>query len=100
MRDPQEMVTASRMQNMVQIRKETIYFVTKKFVHFFLYFFTFRALGVYSRRGGAISQDAYVQDDVPLHPTESTPETTDPTAAGSPSSIDSEITAYESAQCE
>ena len=29
MREPLEMVTASLMQNMVQIRKENIYFVTK-----------------------------------------------------------------------
>ena len=31
MREPLEMVTASRMQNMVQIRKENIYSVTISF---------------------------------------------------------------------
>ena len=47
------MVIASRMQNMVQIRKNNAYLVTKKFVRLFLVF-TFRDLGVESPRGGAI----------------------------------------------
>ena len=50
------MVTASRMQNMVQIRKKNTYFVTNKFFRFFI--FTFRALGVESPRGGAMTVSA------------------------------------------
>ena len=46
------MVTASRMQNMVQIRKKNIHLGTKPF--FQLFFFPFRALGVESPRGGAM----------------------------------------------
>ena len=51
MREPWEMVTASRMQNMVQIRKKNSYFVTK------LLFLKigksyFGALGVESPHGG------------------------------------------------
>ena len=34
MREPWEMYTASRMQNMVQIRAWNAYFVTKRFVAF------------------------------------------------------------------
>ena len=49
------MVTASRMQNMVQIRKKNTYFVTNIFSFFI---FTFRALGVESPRGGAIEGTA------------------------------------------
>ena len=47
------MVTASRMQNIVQVRKKYTYFVTSKFLTFFL-FYTFSALSVESPRGGAI----------------------------------------------
>ena len=52
MREPWEMVTAPRMQNMLQIRKKNIYFATKTK----LFFFTSRALGVESPRGGAIKR--------------------------------------------
>ena len=45
------MVTASRMQNMVQIRKNNVYFVTRNIVFVIV---TFRALGVESPRGGAV----------------------------------------------
>ena len=31
MREPSEMITVSRMQNMVEIRKKNTYFVTKSF---------------------------------------------------------------------
>ena len=56
MREPSEMHTASRMQNLVQIRAQNAYFVTKVFVRFV--FVTFRALGVESPRGGAIPYSA------------------------------------------
>ena len=49
MREPYEMVTASRIQNMVDIGKGNAFFVT-----IFLLIFTFRALGVESPRGGAM----------------------------------------------
>ena len=47
--DPLEMVTASRMQNMVQIRKEINLFVIS-----FSLILAFKALGVESPRGRAI----------------------------------------------
>ena len=49
MRESQEIVTASRMQNIVQIWKENCYFVIVFLI------LTFRALGVDSPRGGAIT---------------------------------------------
>ena len=52
MREPHEMVTASRMQNGAN-SLETIYLVTKKIFEFLL-MFTFRALGVENPRGGAV----------------------------------------------
>jgi hypothetical protein len=39
MREPLEMVTASRMQNMVEIHKKNICFVTKLFFEIFEKFF-------------------------------------------------------------
>ena len=48
------MVTASRMQNMVQLCKKHIYFETKRLFRFFVCGFVLRALGVESPRGGAI----------------------------------------------
>ena len=53
MREPLEMFTASRMQNIVQIHTKNKYFVIKQFSIF--YIFTFRAVGVESPRGGAIT---------------------------------------------
>ena len=47
------MVTASRMHNMVPIRKKNAYFLTRKCFRLFI-FFTFKALGVKSPRRGAI----------------------------------------------
>ena len=35
MREPSEMITVSRMQNMVEIRKKNTYFVTKSLFKFF-----------------------------------------------------------------
>ena len=52
MLEPLEMVTASCMQNMVEIRKGDTYFVTIFF--FFFCSFTFRALGVESPGEGAM----------------------------------------------
>ena len=54
MREPLEMVTASLMQNMVQIRKKNIHFVTKLCFRNFGKSY-FGALGVESPHGGAIS---------------------------------------------
>ena len=53
MREPSEMVIASRMQNIVQIRKNNTYFVPRTLVRFVV--FTFRALGIESHHGGAIT---------------------------------------------
>ena len=64
MPEPQEMCTASRMQNMVQIRKKNIYFVTQ--FSFIFAFFTFRALGVESPRGGAIVEGRHNWHDIAL----------------------------------
>ena len=50
MRKPLEMVTASRMQHMVQIRKKNIYAAT---MFAFVLNVTFRVFGVESSRGGA-----------------------------------------------
>ena len=51
MRDPSEMYTASRMQNMVHIGKKKRLVRDQSLFHLF---FTFRALGVESPSGGAI----------------------------------------------
>ena len=53
MREPLEMITASRMQNIVQIRKKSTYFVTKLFFGSFGKS-SFGALGVESPHGRAI----------------------------------------------
>ena len=53
MREPLEVVTASLMQDMVQIRKTNIYFATKLFGGIFGKG-SFGALGVESLHGGAI----------------------------------------------
>ena len=56
MRERWEMYTALRMQNMQQIRKKNVCFVINKNCRFcFVVNFTFRALGVESPRGGAMS---------------------------------------------
>ena len=54
MREPLEIVTASRMQNMVEIRKKNTCFVTKLFWGI-LGKSSFGALGVQSPNGGAIN---------------------------------------------
>ena len=55
MLEPQEMYTASRMQNIMYLGTNSAYYRLKS-LPFFL-FFTFRVLGVESPRGGAtISQ--------------------------------------------
>ena len=51
MREPSEMYTVSRMQSMVQARKKSTYSAATRFL---CVFFTFRALGVESPRGGAM----------------------------------------------
>ena len=53
MREPLEMVTASLMEYIVQIRKKNIYFVTKLFFQSFGKS-SFGAFGVESPHGGAI----------------------------------------------
>ena len=53
MREPSEMHTASRMQNMVQLRKENTYFVTS-LPFIFLGKSYLGALGVESPHGGAM----------------------------------------------
>ena len=53
MQEPLEIVTASRMQNIVQFRKKNAYLATY-ICSFSFIAFTFRALGVESPRGGAI----------------------------------------------
>ena len=53
------MVTVSRMQSMVQIRKKNTCSVTKKFARFF-FIFTFEALGVKSPRGGAMVKPLFL----------------------------------------
>ena len=50
--EPLEMVTASRMQNMVQIREKKVR--DQQFVRSFVLNFTFRVFCVESPRGGAI----------------------------------------------
>ena len=54
MREPWEIYTASRMQNMMQIREKNFYFVTKIIFRNFV-IFTLGALGVESPRGGAMT---------------------------------------------
>ena len=53
MRKPVEMYTVSRMQNVVQIRKKNVYFVTNSLVRQF-WKSSLGALGVESPRGVAI----------------------------------------------
>ena len=55
MRKPLEMITALRMQNMVEIRKKNICFVTKSLFGKKIKS-SFGALGVESPHGGAIMQ--------------------------------------------
>ena len=57
MPEPVEMATASRMQDMEQIRKKNTYVATKQFILFFYVFVTFMAFGVESPRGGAVWVD-------------------------------------------
>ena len=58
MREPLEIVTASRIQNMVEIRKKNTYFVTKLLFRIFGNS-SFGALGVESPHGGAINATLY-----------------------------------------
>ena len=54
MREPLEMITVWRMQNMVEIRKKNIYFVTKSLFENKNLKSSCGALGVESPHGGAI----------------------------------------------
>ena len=54
------MVTASRVQNMVQIRRGKNIFRDEKVFSIVFVIFTFRVLGVESPRGGAILNIIYV----------------------------------------
>ena len=60
MREPLEMVTDSRMQNMVEIRKKNNGFVTILLFRFKKKYFG--ALGVQSPHGGAINLDLVTKE--------------------------------------
>ena len=65
MREPLEMITASRMQNMVQIREKNLISSPKSV--FVFYFVTFTALGVESPRGGAIYMSSCLVSHLFIH---------------------------------
>ena len=60
MREALEMVTASRMQNMVQVRKKNVYFMTKILLELYEKS-SFGAIGVESPHGGAIKIVRFTQ---------------------------------------